>query len=114
MDPLFVSVAAALAGKAAGNLYDIVRKRLKGDPNAAKQLEVVTSGQATPTDLDDLARTLEYIAQRDDGFRTALNAEVSRHVESSANGEDSVTNTVGGDVSGKVVQARDVEGGVHF
>ncbi len=114
MDPLFVSVVTALAGKAAGNLYEVVRKRLEGDANGAKQLAVISSGQGTTVELDEFARTLESIAQRDRGFRVSLDAEVARHVESSAAGEGSVTNTVGGDVSGKIVQARDVDGGVHF
>lgn len=114
MDPFFVSVTAALVGKAVGSLYETVRKRLQGDTTATQELERVTSGQATESELEGFARLLQETATSDGQFKADLEVEFGRQVAGSSAGDDAVSNVIGGNVSGKVVQARDIDGGVRF
>ncbi|HUR09669.1 MAG TPA: hypothetical protein VM347_44525 [Nonomuraea sp.] len=113
-EPILMSIATTLATKAATALVDVVKNKFSGDKKATAALE---SAQATPTDaprVKALAERLEEAVQADPAFARALNAEWS-HVElHDHKSATTVTNTVSGRVTGKVLQAGDIHGNVTF
>lgn len=121
-----VAVATVLATKAAeglseagraafGRLMQLVRRKLRADP---AQEAVLESALAQPDDdvlIQGLAAVLEGAASHDGAFA----AELSRlwtvmRDERVAAVQGGVVNQVSGTVSGTVVQARDVHGGIRF
>ena len=54
-EPVMVSVAAALAGKAAGSLYEFVRTRIKGRDRAEEALSAVDGATPESTEVAALA-----------------------------------------------------------
>lgn len=127
MDPIMLSIASALASKAAeaaadggksawGALVRVVRARLGHDKAAAGALEAAC---AEPDDLAVvrvLALALERIAAVDAGFGTRVHELwPSAQAELSAQKAGTV-NSNAGTVSGHLIQARDVhvEGGLYL
>ncbi|TNC27316.1 hypothetical protein [Amycolatopsis alkalitolerans] len=104
-EPILISIAAALAGKAATSLYDLVKKKFAKSPEAVAELEAATP--EAPETIEAVAERLESLSREDPEFGEALRAEWARH-------DESVTNTISGKVHGKVVQARDIHGDIHF
>ncbi|WP_329100773.1 hypothetical protein OG792_19185 [Micromonospora sp. NBC_01699] len=125
-DPVLVAVAAALAGKAAEGLSEggraafaalarLVRRKVQADPPAQAALE---SAQAEPDDdarIRRLAQVLESAVARDRLFADELGRlwDVLRDQQAVAV-DGAVVNQVSGGVSGTVVQARDIRGGISF
>lgn len=128
MDPILTAIAAALAkeavtvGKTAlAALVRRVREKFGHDPGAEI---VLASAQENPDDekwIDALAKVLDRTGEQDPEFAadlrelwTAAKPEVtSVHVEQTA-GDGGVNNSVSGNVSGHVVQARDINGEVNI
>jgi hypothetical protein len=125
-DPVMVAVAVALVTKAAEGLSEggkaafaalarLVRRKLLADPVSLSALE---STQPQPDDearIHRLAGALEQAVGQDRAFAEELtrlwNGLSDLHAVAVDGG---VTNQVSGAVSGSVVQARDVHGGISF
>jgi hypothetical protein len=127
VDPIMMSMASALAGKAAeaavdggktawGALVRTVRTRFAGDKTAAAALELAEAQPRDPARVQELAVILERIAARDSEFRASVAALWPRASAELAASEGGVINNVSGTVSGHLIQARDlhVEGGLHL
>ncbi|MGB3444650.1 MAG: hypothetical protein WBA97_38410 [Actinophytocola sp.] len=109
-DPVFVSIAAALAGKSVTSLYELVRRKFGGKGDAAAALEGVPGASPDSAEVADLAAHLTAAEAGDPAFGLEL-----RHLwQQVAATRDGVVNQITGNVSGKVVQARDIKGGVRF
>lgn len=113
-DPVLVSIAAALAGKSASTLYEVVRRKFARSPEAGTVLEEAVGSAPDSEQVRVLSEELERAERADPEFAADLRAvwgQVS--VQQRADG-DGVANQVSGTVSGNVVQARDIDGGVNF
>ncbi|TDP96440.1 hypothetical protein [Labedaea rhizosphaerae] len=113
-EPVLVSIAAALATKAVSSLYDMVKKRFEQRAEARAALEAATAAPQDEQAVHALAERLAVEETADPEFSRALRAEWAKvSVEQRAD-RGGVTNQVTGEVSGKVVQARDIHGDVSF
>lgn len=112
-EPILVSIAAALAGKAATSLYDLVKRKLAGRADAAEALAAAEGAEPGSDEVAALAQELADAERDDPEFAAELRAEWAGCVGQSAE-RGAIANQVGGSVSGRVVQARDIEGGVSF
>ncbi|MGH3774027.1 MAG: hypothetical protein ACRDRW_21995 [Pseudonocardiaceae bacterium] len=113
-DPILVSIAAALAGKGATGLYDLVKKKFAGSPPAAKALDDVEGSSLDSPEVYALSAELARAESSDPQFAADLRAiwgQVSTRQRADYGG---VVNGITGTVSGNVLQARDIEGGVRF
>lgn len=109
-DPVFVSIAAALAGKSVTSLYEVVRRKFGGRGEAAAALERVSGAAPDSSEVAELAAHLAAAETGDPTFGSEL-----RHLWQEVGAtHDGVVNQITGNVSGKVVQARDISGGVRF
>ncbi len=113
-EPILLAIATALATKAATGVYDLVKKKFSGDKKAIAALESAEAAPSDETTVKALAERLEVAEAEDAEFAEALRTEwrtvqVDQHAE-----RGGVTNSVTGNVSGKVVQARDIHGNVSF
>ena len=109
-EPVLVAIAAALAGKSMGNLYDLVRKKFAGRKEAAAALE---AAKGTPPDSPEVHVLSEHLAEAtaaDPEFAVALRLSWTQNSASTGG----VVNEVSGTVHGNVVQARDIQGGITF
>ncbi|MEV4756869.1 hypothetical protein AB0J86_17390 [Micromonospora sp. NPDC049559] len=124
-DPVMLAVATAVATKAAEGLTEggrsalaalvrLVRGRLRDHDESA----VLDSAEAEPADDDrvgHLAAALERAASRDPRFADELGRLWRGLRETGSTAVDGgVVNQASGPVSGTVVQARDVQGGIVF
>ena len=112
-EPVLVAIAAALAGKVATSLYELVKQKFSGNPEAELALESAEGTAPDSPEVVVLAEELAGAERADPAFGTDLRAEWARSVEQHAD-HGGVTNSVTGNVTGKVVQARDIQGGVSF
>jgi hypothetical protein len=113
-EPIFVAIAASLAGKTIASLYDLVRKKFAGKAEATAALEAAQGAEPDSAEVRALSDELANAARSDPGFALELRAlwqkvSVEQHADRGA-----VTNQVTGNISGNVVQARDIHGGVTF
>lgn len=109
-EPVLVSIAAALAAKSATSLYDLVKRKFTGRREAAAALEAAEGTRPDSPEVAALATQLGAAAAEDPAFGADL-----RHTwQRVAADHGSVINQASGTVSGKVVQARDVNGGISF
>jgi hypothetical protein len=109
-DPILVSIAAALAAKSATSLYELVKRRFVGRPEAEQALDAATGAAADSPEVVALSTRLAAEEAADPGFAAELR-NTWQQVSAERGG---VVNQISGTVSGKVVQARDIEGGVSF
>ncbi|MGH3426114.1 MAG: hypothetical protein ACRDQZ_00815, partial [Mycobacteriales bacterium] len=110
-EPVLVSIAAALAGKGASALYDVVKKKFAGSPEATAALAYAQDNGPDSPQIHALAAELARAESSDHEFAADLRAvwgQVSVHQRADNGG---VTNQISGTVNGKVLQARDIEGG---
>ena len=113
-EPVLVSIAAALAGRAVVGLYQYVKDHFKDDPDATAALEAaeqLTEAAEDSPEVQELSERLERAEQADPEFGKRLRAEwaaVQLHAETGG-----VTNHFSG-TADKVVQARDIQGGISF
>lgn len=113
-DPILVSIAAALAGKGATGLYDLVKKKFAGSPQAAGVLDAAEDSPPDSAEVHALSEELARAESSDPQFAADLRAvwgQVSTRQRADHGG---VVNGITGTVSGNVLQARDIEGGVSF
>jgi hypothetical protein len=111
-EPVLIAIAAALAGRAAGTLYDLVKKKFGGDRAASETLAAAEGAAQDSPHVLDLASALEQAERDDPEFSRELRGEWQGTAQHADKG--GVTNQISGQVSGKVVQARDLHGGVHL
>jgi hypothetical protein len=113
-EPVLIAIAAALTGRAAGNLYDLVRKKFAGDRAATEALAAADGAANDSPQVLELANSLEHAEHDDPAFSRELRAEWQRTSVAQRAGGRGVANQVSGPVSGKVVQARDIGGNVDL
>ncbi|WP_328341167.1 hypothetical protein [Micromonospora sp. NBC_00421] len=124
MDPIMVTAATTLVAwttteiaeggrLAVSALTDFLRDRFRREPEARKVIEGVLH-QPSPDNARTLALLLDREARRDPAFGAEFQERWKQANAAVAAGRDSVTNSISGDVSGPVVQARDVHGGISF
>ena len=112
-EPLLISIAAALAGKAATSLFDFVKARFAGRGRAADVLSAAEGADPGSAEVAALADELALAERDDPAFAAGLRAEWAGFAGQRADG-GGVANQINGPVTGKVVQARDIEGGISF
>lgn len=109
--------SGALAGSAAraiGELAAGLRARFQKYPAAHDALEAAVK---TPTDIvamQDLAVLIGRCMKEDPDFSAWLQSEWGQVRPLLVEADGSVSNIVSGGVSGNVVQARSIAGGIHF
>lgn len=111
-EPFVVAVAAALAGKSAGSLYDLVRRKFADRRAAREALAAATGAAPESAEVADLAEHLERAALDDPSFATALHKHYTQVVVTREAHDGSVINEVSGVVTGNVIQAQRIEGGI--
>ncbi|HEX4221241.1 MAG TPA: hypothetical protein VHZ97_02630 [Pseudonocardiaceae bacterium] len=111
-DSMLIAIATTLVTKAAGSLFDLVKAKLaqRGGTDVAVLDAAVAAGPES-VEAKELADVLDAAQQEDPAFAERLRQEY--HAISVA-GTGNITQTISGNVSGKVVQARDIQGGITF
>ncbi|OLF09046.1 hypothetical protein BLA60_20900 [Actinophytocola xinjiangensis] len=109
-EPVLVSIAAALAAKAATSLYELVRRTFAGREDAEAALTAAEGAAPDSAEVAALADQLAAAERADPEFATELRG-IWGQVGATDGG---VVNQITGTVSGKVVQARDIQGGISF
>jgi hypothetical protein len=105
-----VSIAAALAAKSVTSLYDLVKRRFAGRDEAAATLEAVEGAAPDSPETAALATHLAAAAAEDPVFGAEL-----RHMWQEVGvTRGGVVNQIAGNVTGKVVQARDIQGSISL
>lgn len=124
-DPVMIAIAATLAGKATqglltgarsawGVLLNLIKDHAGDDPIVDAALTAAQNHPEDQSRIDLLGEVLERHAQRDPAFDDQLRslweqAQPELHAE-----HGGTINDISGTVSGHVVQARDVHGGITF
>jgi hypothetical protein len=109
-EPVLVAIAAALAGKGVGSLYDLVRKKFADRREAAAALAAAGGTASDSAEVQALSHELELAERSDPTFATEL-----RTLWGTLSATDGgVINQISGRVTGNVVQAHDIQGGVSF
>lgn len=114
VDPILTAVATTLATKAATGLYDLVKKAFSRHPKAEAALVVAEGAAPDSPQVAVLADTLAEVEKADPEFGVALRAEWAKVSTTQTADRGGVTNHISGNVSGNVVQARDISGGISF
>jgi hypothetical protein len=109
-EPILVSIAAALAAKTVTSLYDLVKRRFAGRKDAEAALEAAEDAAPDSLEVANLATHLAAAETEDPAF----GVELRRTWQQISASHGGVINQITGNVSGKVVQARDIEGGISF
>jgi hypothetical protein len=115
MDPILISIAGTLATKATGALFDLVKSAFGRHRKAELALAAAVGEEPDSTPVLALAERLAQVEAAEPEFGKQLRAEwakVSTTTQTADHG--GVTNSITGNVSGTVVQARDISGGVHL
>jgi hypothetical protein len=112
-EPILVAISAALAGKAVTSLYDLVKKKFGARKEAIAALDAAKGAAPDSTEVQVLAAELERAEAADPQFSRELR-ELWRSVSVRQADHGAVINEISGNVSGKVIQARDIQGGVSF
>jgi hypothetical protein len=109
-EPVLVAIAAALAGKGVGSLYDMVKKKFTGRTEAIATLEAAADAAPESAEVQALSEELATAVRSDPRFGNELRS-LWQSVTAETGG---IVNQSTGTISGKVVQARDVAGGVSI
>lgn len=113
-EPVLVSIATAVATKAALDLYALVKRRFTGEPEAQDALEAATADPEDQGRVQALAEQIDRVGRDDPEFGRAVQATWQRF-ETRGEAEDGgVVNQITGGVVGKSFQGRDVHGDVRF
>jgi hypothetical protein len=93
-------------------LYQLIKAKSADNPDASAVLDAAEGAAEDSAEVRELAATLEKKQATDLTFGTYLRQEweratVEQHAEC-----DGVTNQVSGQVSGNLVRARDIQGGI--
>jgi hypothetical protein len=113
-DPILISIAAALTGKGAATLYDIVKKKFVGSPEATAALEKARSGGPDSPQVYVLSEELARAERADPVFVAELRAVWGEFSVQQRAGSGGAANQISGTVTGKVLQACDVHGGMSL
>ncbi|RLK61305.1 hypothetical protein [Actinokineospora cianjurensis] len=113
-EPVLVSIAAALAAKSAGALHELVRARFARRAQAEAALTAAAGAAPESAEVVALAAELEQAERADPEFAEELRANWAVESAGLRAEHGGVINQITGTVSGKVLQARDIEGGVSF
>jgi hypothetical protein len=126
-DPVMLSVASALAGKAAeaavdggktawGALVRMVHTRFGRDEEASAALETAVARPDDAAHVAELARELERIAADDPEFGARMRVLWQWASTELSARQGGVVNSMTGTVAGHLIQARDlhVQGGMHL
>ncbi|MEV6370168.1 hypothetical protein AB0L86_25105 [Micromonospora musae] len=101
------------ARSAVSGLTEFLRHRFRHEQAALQTVEVALRHPTTDP-VQRLAALLERETLRDPAFDAEFRARFAQVEAIVAANPGDVTNTVSGDVSGPLVQARDVHGGISF
>lgn len=118
-DPVTLAIATAVAGKVSESLTDAakalltrlrkaIRHRGAEEPDTPATL---ASAQDDPDDETTVRQLAERLANSDDPEIRRLTTELRPHF---ATGEGAVVNTVHGQVTGTVIQGRNISGGIQL
>ncbi|GLZ36506.1 hypothetical protein [Actinokineospora sp. NBRC 105648] len=113
-EPVLVSIAAALAAKSATSLYELVKTRFARRAEAAAALEAAAGAAPESTEVATLAAELEREERQDPQFQSDLRSQWDTVATQLQADHGAVNNQITGNVSGKVLQARDIQGGISF
>ncbi|MEV0326950.1 hypothetical protein AB0H63_10950 [Micromonospora echinospora] len=124
MDPLLLAAATTLVAwtttelaqngrVAVSALIDFLRDRFRREPEAREAIEAALH-QPSPDAARLLAELLHREALRDPAFGAEFHTRWEQADKAVAASLGGVANSISGDVSGPVVQARDVHGGISF
>ncbi|MBM7769806.1 hypothetical protein JOD54_000010 [Actinokineospora baliensis] len=113
-EPVLVSIAAALAGKSVGALYELVRDRFSKRADAAAALAASAGAEPESAEVAALAEELDREQRADPEFAERLREQWANEAQAGHADRGGVVNQITGTVSGKVLQARDIQGGVSF
>jgi hypothetical protein len=115
MDPILLSIAGVLATKATGTLFDLVKKTFSRHPKAAAALAAAVDEPPDSTPVRALAERLAKVEAAEPEFSKQLRDEWAKITTTTQTADHGgVTNSVTGTVSGTVVQARDIHGGINL
>lgn len=109
-EPVLVAIAAALAGKSVGNLYDLVKKKFAHHKPAAAALDAAQGTEPNSPEVHTLSEHLAHAATTDPDFAATLQATWTQLSPTTG----AVANHASGTIHGNLVQARDIQGGVTF
>jgi hypothetical protein len=125
-EPILMSIAAALAGKAVPALFEFVKNKFAGRKAAAEALAAAEGKEAESLEVKALSEELAKAEQADPEFGTELRKQWQVSIEAGRDvniGSTITTNTVhnsgpintiSGNVTGKVIQAGDIHGNISF
>ncbi|MFC5286717.1 hypothetical protein ACFPM7_06610 [Actinokineospora guangxiensis] len=113
-EPFLISIAAALAGRGASSLYELVKTKLANRPAATAALESAKGKPADSPEVVVLADHLQQATAEEPGFRDQLTATWNASKVDQTASSGGVTNTISGDISGSALQTRDINGNVSF
>ncbi|GAA3770984.1 hypothetical protein GCM10022225_67630 [Plantactinospora mayteni] len=123
-DPVMVTAVAALVSwattelaeggrSAAQSLISYVRERFRNRPDERAVVDAALCQPSTPVTASRLADLLEQESAADPVFGEEFRSHWTRVHAALIAAQGGVLNSVWGDVSGTVVQARDVRGGIN-
>jgi hypothetical protein len=111
-EPILVAIATTLATKGVQSLYDLVKKKFAGRGEAKAALEAAEDAAPGSPEVLALATQLEQAEAEDPQFAAELRQQWnSFSVQQPDHG--SVANYMSG-TAGKMVQARDIQGGLSL
>lgn len=109
-EPILVSIAAALAARSATSLYDLVKRRFAGKREATAALE---AAEGAGEDSPEVATLAAHLADAE-AEEPAFGVELRQTWQRVDPDHGAVVNQIHGNVTGKVVQARDIDGNITF
>ena len=111
-DSMLIAIATTLATKAAGSLFDLVKSKFgkRGAKDVAVLDAAAAAGPESP-EVGELAAALDAAVADDPAFAEQLRTQW-RAVQTTGTGD--VHQTITGNVGGRVIQARDIQGGITF
>lgn len=117
-DPILVAIAAAIAGKTASTLYELVKRRFSGDKAAADTLEAAQGSEPDSAEVHALAGKLSEAEDSDNAFATSLRTtwkSTQENVSGSQSGTSGgVANQMLGGSANTLIQMRDHNGDLNI
>jgi hypothetical protein len=113
-EPVLISIAAALASRSVISLYKLVKDKFSDDREATAVLEAAEGAAEDSAEMKKLREKLAGAEVADPVFAQRLRQEWERVGAGHHAQAGGVVNSVTGNVSGKVVQARDIHGNISL